>query len=1028
MRCIAAFSLALAAMLAPVTGLRAQQPPVSQPPVTQPPRIALPGQRLDSMQRVPPRPFDFASPDSTMRDMMARRGYRKVQYQGDRVRFDALSRLLTLNGLPAAVKRDETMLIGDSIVYNDSTKFVSVISDTAILRDPSQTGADDFIARGRIDYDLTLRQGTVGAFSTAVTSGQKLFISAQRGTIFSDTLVQGRHTVYAKDGSFTYCDHEEPHFHFTARDMKYVSENIMVARSGLLYIGEVPVFWLPFFVQDTRQGRRSGLLTPSFGVAELLRNSPSYRRSVSNIGYFFAISDYMNAEASFDWRSGARGSDFDPGFLRGNVQYRYRWLNRFITGETAVSYMAQRNGTTNTAVTWNHNQDFSRQTRLTSRINFVQNTLVQRATTVNPVQANATIRSDLTYQTKIGPASINTGGSRVQYPGRTQVDLSFPSFNVSTGTLGNEFFSWTPALRFNIQSAQKIDQGLQFPFVYAQNALGGLDSTRVKAGRRNLDFSFDTPIKIGDFQWNNAFAIREAFNDYPEQREVVNVSDTSQRAIRVFAKTFATNIDWTTSFNLPRFFQGSWNLTPSVNIEKIDGRSGLLVRTERSGGAYVAQGVRLVYQVAASPTVYGFYPGIGPITRFRHTISPSVSYGYSPQASVSDEFLSAVGDVRAGYLGALKRSVISFGLSTNIEGKLRERTPEEGPPPAPAPASLADSVAADSLQASLGERPLPGAPVRNVAGAGAASALPPVDGARKIKLLSLNFSSLAYDFVRADSTGRGIATPNFSISANTDLLPGLDFRAGYDLFQGNYLSDTAQFKPFLTDVSLTFSLNGKSGIFGLFSRLLGRRGVIDAPLPDGRSARSQNEANVALQARQQNAAGGTMRGNQVSLPSGGGWNLNLQYNTARQRPPFGGTQILNDPATQCEGQRVFGIAAYDQCVQNATSAPPTGQNFQGTTRGGPVYISPPVQNVTSALNFNITENWAAQWSTQYDVTRARFASQQIGLQRSLHDWNAVFSFTQAPNGNFAFNFFIALKAQPELKFNYDRQTYRSSSF
>ncbi|HYW33224.1 MAG TPA: putative LPS assembly protein LptD [Gemmatimonas sp.] len=1023
MRLLVALSLAIAALVSPASAAQGQQPPVAQPA-----RPGVPSQPLDSLQRVPPRPFDFAAPDSTMRELMSRPGYRKVQYQGDRVRFDALTRLLTLNGLPAAVKRDATMLIGDSIVYNDSLKFVSVISDTAIIRDPTQQGADDFIARGRLDYDLNARQGTFGEFSTAVTSGQKLFIRAKRGSFFGDTLVAGRHTVYAKDGSFTYCDHAEPHFHFTARDMKYVSENIMVARSGLLYIGEVPVFWLPFFVQDTRQGRRSGLLTPSFGIAELLRNSPSYRRSISNIGYFFAISDYMNAEASFDWRSGARGSDFDPGFLRGNVQYRYRWLNRFITGETAVSYMAQRNGTTNTAVTWNHNQDFSRQTRLTSRINFVQNTLVQRATTVNPVQANATIRSDLTYQTKIGPASINTGGSRVQYPGRSQVDLSFPSFNVSTGTLGNEVFSWTPALRFNIQSSQKIDQGLQFPFVYSQNSLGRLDSTRVRAGRRNLDFAFDTPIKIGDFQWNNAFAIREAFNDYPEQREVVNVSDTSQRTIRVFAKTFATNIDWTTSFNLPRFFQGSWNVTPSVNIEKIDGRSGLLVRTERSGGAYVSQGVRLVYQVSASPTVYGFYPGIGPISRFRHTISPTMSFGFSPQATVSDQFLAAVGDVRSGYLGALKRSVISFGLSTNIEGKLRERTPEEGGATPPAPTTLADSVNADSLQASAGERPLPGATGRNAGNPTVGSPLGPAEGGRKIKLVSLNFSSLAYDFVRADSTGRGIATPNFSISANTDLLPGLDFRAGYDLFQGNYLSDTAQFKPFLTDVALSFSLDGKSGIFGLFSRLLGRRSVIDAASADTRRLQTQNEANVALQSRQQNAAGGTMRGTQVQLPSGGGWQLNLQYNIARQRPPFGGTQIVNDPAAQCEGQRVFGIAAFDRCIQTATSSPPTGQNFEGTTRGGPVYISPPVQNVTSAVNFNITQNWAAQWSTQYDVTRARFASQQIGLQRSLHDWNAVFSFTQAPNGNFAFNFFIALKAQPELKFNYDRQTYRSSSF
>ena len=51
----------------------------------------------------------------------------------------------------------------------------------------------------------------------------------------------------------------------------------------------------------------------------------------------------------------------------------------------------------------------------------------------------------------------------------------------------------------------------------------------------------------------------------------------------------------------------------------------------------------------------------------------------------------------------------------------------------------------------------------------------------------------------------------------------------------------------------------------------------------------------------------------------------------------------------------------------------------------------------------------------------------MSLQRDLHDWRAVFAFTQAPNGNFAFNFFIALKAQPDLKFDYDRRSYRARS-
>ncbi|WP_396215345.1 hypothetical protein, partial [Gemmatimonas sp.] len=272
--------LALLAMVCGTAGAAEAQraPRRPQPPAG----AAQQGGRADSTRALSKdsRTYQWSAPDSAMRALLDKEGYNKVQYQGDTVKFNATSRLLTLKGKPSAVQRDETLLLGDSIQYNDSTKKVVATGDTVLLRDPSAQDTDDFVANGRIEYDLESRQGLTGAFSTSVVSGQRLFLSAKQSTFLSDTLVSGRHVVFAKNGSFTYCDHAEPHFHFTTRDMKFVSQNVMVARPGVLYIGEVPVFWIPFFFQDVRSGRRSGMLTPNFGVAELFRNSPSYRRSV----------------------------------------------------------------------------------------------------------------------------------------------------------------------------------------------------------------------------------------------------------------------------------------------------------------------------------------------------------------------------------------------------------------------------------------------------------------------------------------------------------------------------------------------------------------------------------------------------------------------------------------------------------------------------------------------------------------------------------------------------------------------------
>ena len=214
----------------------------------------------------------------------------------------------------------------------------------------------------------------------------------------------------------------------------------------------------------------------------------------------------------------------------------------------------------------------------------------------------------------------------------------------------------------------------------------------------------------------------------------------------MFAKTFETNVDWQTSFNLPRFFQGTWNISPAITLANVESGAGLFTRTERSGGRWVQQSKRLNYSVSSSPTLYAMLPGVGPISRFRHSITPSVTYSYSPQASVSDEFLQAMGRSRVGYVGALAQNRVGITLATNLEAKLRPPT---------------DSV-------DQGD------------GAG-----------RKIKLLSLNFSSVTYDFVRADRLGNGIADRTFAIGGRTDLLPGFDFRASYDLFDGDIATDSA---------------------------------------------------------------------------------------------------------------------------------------------------------------------------------------------------------------------------------------------
>jgi lipopolysaccharide assembly outer membrane protein LptD (OstA) len=258
-----------------------------------------------------------------MQALMKRPGYSATGYQGDMAVFNAQTHASgsqgkgwRQSGSDGARRRQHHL--------QRLTKIVVARGDTIILRDPQQQAAD-VVARGRMAYNVELHRGVVHEISTQITeTGQDWHVRGNDAAFISDT-TRGRETAfYVRNGTITSCDDSIPDYYFRSKQIKMITKNIMVARPAILYIGDVPIMWLPFIFQDIRSGRRSGVITPRFGVSELFRNSPTYRRHVENLGYYFAISDYMDAQFALDWRSGARSTVGDPGWvtLNGEMQYR----------------------------------------------------------------------------------------------------------------------------------------------------------------------------------------------------------------------------------------------------------------------------------------------------------------------------------------------------------------------------------------------------------------------------------------------------------------------------------------------------------------------------------------------------------------------------------------------------------------------------------------------------------------------------------------------------------------------------------
>jgi lipopolysaccharide assembly outer membrane protein LptD (OstA) len=936
---------------------------------------------------------NFAEPDSVMRRLMSTPGYNVTQYQGQSIAFDALTRGIELT-TRAIVLRDSQLVKSDTISYSGSGSNVRTGAAGNSKNVFVAPGQAPIISTGKGSYDISTRRASVTGVSTSVPqSGQTLFITGDKVVVAAsrDSIrSMNDATYYLKDGTVTACDDTIPDYYFKAKEIKRTG-SFVVARPAILYIGDVPVMWLPFLFQDIRGGRHSGIIAPNVGVSDIIRNSSSYRRNVEGLGYYFAISDFIDAQAFVDWRSSAGQSNVnDPGYTRYNGEIRYRWLERYVSGGIALSHTNQGTST-NDALSWSHQQNFTRNSSLTTNVNLVKNTQLQRQTTVNPYAALATISSQANYQQKFGPAQLSLGGTQKQYPGRTQLDRSFPTLSITTSPLNlGGFLTWTPSLNYSSTQALGIDQPSQLGLRLRQTTIAGRDTIVGDTLRRaayTSQLSFDTPLTIFGYNLGNRFSVNSARNDFPEQEIVTDVL-TGVESVRIYTTTFRSEADWTPSFTLPPVARNNFNLTPSLSFSNVDA-GPLFIRNERTGGQWVHQTKRPTFGLSASPTLYSLFSGFGPFTRLRHSITPIFGYTYAPKGNVSNEYLRALGRTKyststhdtTGYLGALAQNSLNFQLSTNIEAKTRstnDSAPESGD---------------------------------------------------KLKLLSLNFSSLSYDFERARYTGkaiRGLTTQTFNYTVRSDLLPGVDVGVDYSLFDAPTVSDSARFSLFRERVTASLSFNNTNNPFAVLTRLFGRAVPTTTPGTDRNQPAPDDR--YARQVASQPVAGRSSRTASFLPTTTEGWQARFSFTSSRQRPPSGDQRnvVPFDPGVRCQQFNTPNLRlAYDQCVANARTNPSPETPITSGLIGSPIYLTPAVTSLSSDLGFALTEHWAATWNTSYDFEQRNFASQVVSLQRDLHDWRAIFAFTQSPNGSFAFNFLISLKAEPELKFDYHKSTYRN---
>jgi hypothetical protein len=132
-------------------------------------------------------------------------------------------------------------------------------------------------------YNLEKEEGTI----EHPKGREGLFFYRAEEAYFSLEMIELRKAY------FTTCDLSLPHYKITADKISIRLEEEIVMSNVTFSVGNIPVFWLPFFVQYLREENR--FILPSFGYSDFAGWSVQ-------TGYYFYASPFFQAKLHLDYK------------------------------------------------------------------------------------------------------------------------------------------------------------------------------------------------------------------------------------------------------------------------------------------------------------------------------------------------------------------------------------------------------------------------------------------------------------------------------------------------------------------------------------------------------------------------------------------------------------------------------------------------------------------------------------------------------------------------------------------------------
>lgn len=564
--------------------------------------------------------IDSIIPDFENQKMYMYKGgvinYQNIELKADYIMLDLARKEVYAEGLP-----DSTGTIVGNPVFKD--------------------GNDEFESK-TMRYNFETQKGIISDVKT--NQGDGIVHSNLTKKISKDEFIM-------RNGKYTTCDAEHPHFYLQMTRAKVISNKKIITGPAYLVLEDFPIYFpmIPFGLFPSSSTYTSGILIPTYGEEQ---TRGFYLRDG---GYYWAASEYFDLALKGEiYSKGSWGANIHTNY---RVRYKYNgsFDFRYNLNKTSEKPLPDYSVNRGFSLTWSHSQDtkanpnrtFSASVNMSTSSYDKQNTYLNTAVSVQSyLQTQKS--SSITYSQKFEntPFNLNMSFRHSQNSRDTTLSMSLPELTFNVSKI-NPF-----KVKNRVGPAKWYEK---ISFSYTANIKNSIDNVK--------ENQFFKKSLIKDWQngWQHNIPITlPSFN----LLKYINLSPS-----------FSYSERWYTSYINKTYVPNNLHVPTLKDNIAID-----TVYSFRRNYNYA-------YSLSASTNIYGNFIMSNPnwkLKQIRHKITPQISFSYAPDfgkpkygfwgyyidGSGKKQYYNHFERGVFGSAGMGENGSISFSLNNNIEAKI----------------------------------------------------------------------------------------------------------------------------------------------------------------------------------------------------------------------------------------------------------------------------------------------------------------------------------------------------------------------